>query len=434
MSNKKGKGKHSKSESNDHSSEETMHDEILNTMKSLKDDIKSLKAEFKTMTTKFEEQFKSLTTKIDGALFDAKNATDTAKSAQSDASKALNKVKTIHDDLFVYKQKLTESEAKRSALEERVIALELYGRRENLIFEGIKQIGSVDNCEVLVRKVIKETLEIPDADDIKIQRVHRIPSTKDPKPIIVRFLWYGDREKVWAARKKLKNTGVFIAEDLPKEYAKRRRTLYPIMQRARFLNHNAFFKGDRLVIDNVSYNVNTLHQLPEALSPAMAATRKDQDVFAFFTGATPLSNFYRTDISIDDRTYASVEQYFQYCKAVHAQNNESAKKILEASTPSDCKRIGDKIKVNSDNWLPEAKQVMMKACTAKFHQDEYAQKYLLETGDYILAEASKDNVWGIGMGLNDKNIAQKQNWSGQNTLGKILMDIRKKYHTLSVNL
>ena len=67
---------------------------------------------------------------------------------------------------------------------------------------------------------------------------------------------------------------------------------------------------------------------------------------------------------------------------------------------------------------------MTKAFTAKFNQDRYAQQYLKDTGDYVLAEASTNKIWGIGKRLNDKNIAQKDTWTGQNLLGTILMKIR----------
>ena len=196
------------------------------------------------------------------------------------------------------------------------------------------------------------------------------------------------------------------------------------MCKAREMKHFSILKGDRLIVGKQQYTVNTINQLPDELQPAKMATRKENNVLAFFTGATPLSNFYKSNFQINNRTYSSVEQYFQYCKAVFAEDKEAAKKILDATFPAKCKYFGKSVRVNQDQWLAEAKTVMLKACTAKFEQDLYARQYLKDTGNYVLAEASLDPDWGIGKRLHDKDISKKDSWTGQNLLGLILMQIR----------
>ena len=39
-----------------------------------------------------------------------------------------------------------------------------------------------------------------------------------------------------------------------------------------------------------------------------------------------------------------------------------------------------------DEWLPQAKATLQKACYAKFTQDERAKKFLLGTGNTSIAE------------------------------------------------
>ena len=51
-------------------------------------------------------------------------------------------------------------------------------------------------------KDLFEKMQVQDAYKIQLQRVHRSPALKKPYPIIARFVWHGDREKVWAARSK----------------------------------------------------------------------------------------------------------------------------------------------------------------------------------------------------------------------------------------
>ena len=383
----------------------------------------AIKKEIMTALKDVEQKVVSLTDRVDAAIHESKCAMELAKEANVNASQASNEVKQLSDELSKCKAKLANSEAKYEAVHEHVISMDNYGRKENLILQGIAESKGDENCDALVRKVMREKLLLKDVDKIVLQRVHRIPSQKSPRPIIMRFMWFADRERVWAARTNLRKSGLFLLEDFAKEVVDRRRTLQPILKRARLLNHHAILKGDRIVIDKRSYSINQLHQLPLELQPAHAATRQVEDVLAFFTGATPLSNFYKTNVEIDGQTYSSVEQYFQYSKAVFTENLEKANKILESSQPARCKAIGDSIKVDDDAWLPEAKRIMRKGCYAKFNQDDFAKKTLIDTQNYVLAEASKDKIWGIGLTLSAKNIANKDDW-GQNCLGQTLMSIR----------
>lgn len=56
------------------------------------------------------------------------------------------------------------------------------------------------------------------------------------------------------------------------------------------------------------------------------------------------------------------------------------------------------------------------AVTAKFTQHEKLKRRLLDTGDAILIEnTKKDYFWGCG-----------EDGSGENNLGKILMEVRKE--------
>jgi len=51
-------------------------------------------------------------------------------------------------------------------LKKKLVALEAYGRRENLIFTGIPE-GEDDNCHQLILNLLKQNLGLEQADDIK---------------------------------------------------------------------------------------------------------------------------------------------------------------------------------------------------------------------------------------------------------------------------
>ena len=337
-----------------------------------------------------------------------------------------DRIKRLEHDVEILKSQNSKLQKQNNELFEKTIALDSYGRKDNLIFEGVNVNGGND-CWSKVKEVMTTNLKLPAdyVNSIKIQRCHKLPSSQKTR-IIVRFLWFHDREKVWNARRNLAGSNIFLNEDFAMEIAKRRKSLFPIMKKARSSNKKAFLKADKLIIDGTSYSVNTLKDLPPDLDPAEAATKRFPEITAFFSSATPLSNFYQTNIMIDNHSYHSVEQYFQLEKAKFAEDLSAVSQIRKATHPAECKKIGDKVKLNFQNWLPKAKTVLMKGCRAKFTQDERAKAFLLGTGDTTLAEATHNKTWGVGLPLNDKDLEIKEKWTGQNVVGIILTDLRNE--------
>lgn len=60
-----------------------------------------------------------------------------------------------------------------------------------------------------------------------------------------------------------------------------------------------------------------------------------------------------------------------------------------------------------------------------FRQDGKAKKFLQETEERSIGEASFDVIWGIGMTLTDKNVLDVSKWKGENTMGKALEKVRQ---------
>ena len=62
--------------------------------------------------------------------------------------------------------------------------------------------------------------------------------------------------------------------------------------------------------------------------------------------------------------------------------------------------------------------------TAKFLQNENLHRCLLATGNKLLAEASMDTLWGIGLQLHHKDILNRSKWTSVGCMSKELMKIR----------
>lgn len=127
----------------------------------------------------------------------------------------------------------------------------------------------------------------------------------------------------------------------------------------------------------------------------------------------PFSNFHLAPLSIDGKTYPSVEHYFQAMK--FPTSPEYQETIRTAKTPAKAKTLGStRDKPLRNDWNQVREQVMMKALRAKFSQHPALKQLLLSTGDRKLVEASKaDSYWGSG-----------RNGKGKNRLGELLTQLR----------
>ena len=144
-------------------------------------------------------------------------------------------------------------------MKRRNIKLEAYTRRENIkIFNIEENEGENGNTESLVRNVFREKMKIPKEDEeyIRFERIHRITprrSSSKPRPIIVKFSHYQDKESVWSFVKNLKGTNIGIANDFPKEIEEIQSKLYPVLKKAKKAKQAAFFKVNRLIINGQVY-------------------------------------------------------------------------------------------------------------------------------------------------------------------------------------
>ena len=134
-----------------------------------------------------------------------------------------------------------------------------------------------------------------------------------------------------------------------------------------------------------------------------------------FTGKYSfLSNFYLVPLYHDGIWFTSSESAFQASKAT----NILVKLRFANLSPSDAKNLGRKIELRSD-WEKVKINIMKEILYQKFLIPNLFTK-LLDTDDAILEEGNTwgDAFWG------------KVNGSGENNLGKILMEIRDNFNNL----
>ena len=108
----------------------------------------------------------------------------------------------LQDRMEYQDEKLNDMQCKvdllmqdRDQMKTDLIRMEDYSKRECLLFEGLVEEKN-ENCSQKVLNIIWDKLGIK--DDIKMQRAHRLGTQVDQRrrAIIVRFLWYQDKQQV----------------------------------------------------------------------------------------------------------------------------------------------------------------------------------------------------------------------------------------------
>ncbi|KAI4754995.1 hypothetical protein E4T52_13735 [Aureobasidium sp. EXF-3400] len=168
------------------------------------------------------------------------------------------------------------------------------------------------------------------------------------------------------------------------------------------------------------------------------ATDTSDPIYFYSTNERPhgiFSQFQKctfTDPNYPDIKFHGTEQFMMYGKALTFKdsdigNSDIAAKIIDAKTSKAQKALGRDLKGFSDKiWDTVKLGIVERGNYLKFTQNERFKKVLLETGDRLLVEASKnDKIWGIGYGATDAKRVSRDKW-GQNLLGIALMKVRDK--------
>ena len=165
------------------------------------------------------------------------------------------------DDISDLKRDSKEVQHEVSELKKQILYMEAYSRRENVKFFGLPEAPSTSNggervqdgrqlpaedSKEVIYNFLEAHLQIDrPRDKIEFQRVHRLGKPNAgarPRPIIARFLRFGDKQLVMdRARKYLKNTAFNVYDDIPKLLYDLRKGQLKKLHEAREKGHTAFF-------------------------------------------------------------------------------------------------------------------------------------------------------------------------------------------------
>lgn len=136
--------------------------------------------------------------------------------------------------------------------------------------------------------------------------------------------------------------------------------------------------------------------------------------FSRFDKESPFSTVSQHPFLLDDTQWQTAEHYYQASKY---KNMPYANAIALAESGEQAYQWGNRwYKRKTSGWKKQRQLYMTRALFRKVKEYPEVAQALLETGETLLVETSQyDYFWGLG-----------RDHRGENKLGRVWMDIRKK--------
>lgn len=264
-------------------------------------------------------------------------------------------------------------------------------------------------------------------------RLGKFKKGAPPRNILASFVKTDDRRLILRAKNTIKmgtDVDFYINEDQSVDTRTHRANIKRLSKSSREVGYDSSTSGDRLIVDDKSYNSNELDLVPNRVLRSSAQEKWVTGGLAFRGERSVFSNFFTKPFSVDGYRYISVEQYFQYSKAVYFGESNLARKIIMTSNPNQIQNFGDRAgeRVSGEEfeeWLEHSKEILHTGIYAKFSQNPSLKTDLLATGDYLLFEATTNYHYACGINLVSNKWAD-QSWDGQNLTGRALVEVRDR--------
>lgn len=158
--------------------------------------------------------------------------------------------------------------------------------------------------------------------------------------------------------------------------------------------------------------------------------------FLFFWGHTQkkegvidkscFSQWYPSGFITDGINYLTAEHWMMAKKALLFDDRKTLEKILASEKPAIAKQLGREVSgFDTEIWAKSSYEIVVEGNMHKFSQNEFLKKFLLQTGNKVIVEASPpDTIWGIGLSQDAKEAINPFQWRGTNLLGFALMEVR----------
>lgn len=364
------------------------------------------------------------------------NAEDLQEKIDLAAEKKCNKLYEVLRE-EVKKEVANDMEADKKTQEQKQAYQKLkdqaFAKRQNLLVFGISESKSREEDRTAVLHFFSDKMAIKKPNIETLYRLGAIKANKS-RPILVKFSDINERWDIWKKRSTIKHDPkkpVWIQEDLPRKLREDNRVLLRILKTAKSMTntpHEVRIQDFQIVFNGNKYDINNLHRLPREISPKMAFTPYSDEVVVFFTKHSPFSNHFPCTFVVDTVTFNCVEQFLALQRAFLAKNKPLTHRVMGTNNPADHKSVLNILhKDQPEVWKEKSKSLIMSTLRAKFFQNRDLAQFLMDTYPRLIGEASKNEVWGIGLSLDSREVLDNTKWRKEgNLLGISLSKIREE--------
>lgn len=156
---------------------------------------------------------------------------------------------------------------------------------------------------------------------------------------------------------------IYINEDLPKLLNDRRNHMWLVVKTAREKEIPAKVAGNKLQVNNITYDYRNMDCLPTGLKPGDITIKEIGGSIVFSSEHAWISNFYKVPVKIQNVVFDSSEQAFQYIKARRNREPELVALILKAKSAKEVKKISKGISIKPE-WDMYKEEVMTRVIEA----------------------------------------------------------------------
>ena len=305
-------------------------------------------------------------------------------------------------------------------------------KRSNIIVEGFKETDK-ENTRHNVIKLLTD-IGVTNANEnvvtaFRLGNVSKAHANPRPRPILVKLTQQSYKYEVYKHVKNIKDLAdgkrVFIKDDLPPEIAQQRQELRCLAAAARDRELEATVRGGAIIVDNKRYTYAEIGDLPDGITMESAKLVAIDDGYAFQSHFAFPSNMFPCEIDHDGHKFNCSEQVYWYDMAEAAGNKRVQAKVHDSKNGYEAKREGGRMKF-TDEVVQLKEPTMAKAIDKKFRQNPALKQKLMDLKGNLY-EATRDELFGTGLVLAQKDKIGKPGMPGANKLGHQLMDLRGKF-------
>ena len=178
------------------------------------------------------------------------------------------------------------------------------------------------------------------------------------------------------------------------------------------------------MIKGKHYSWDNIGELPDEILGYKVTSKEDMSTSCFFGELNPLSNFHHSLFIFNNHWFHSTKQFIQLKKAEFFNKRQTTLKILALDSAIECKQLARNIKIYDVNkWNEVAQHECFEGILEKFRQNPPLNKVPQDTRSKIIAENCYDRKWGTGVPLHSPEALNRELWTSENLLGKILANV-----------